>query len=115
MKRSAGFLSLLLIPLSACSSTSINVIETGMFSNDPEQIIKIYDRVEEISLNRDGELVTKNSLEAMGFNFKAPNVEEVPGPTAFRKIFGAPVFNETYEKGEQPGASLKDLEAYRGF
>lgn len=102
--------------LSACTTTHVTSVETDMFDNDPEQILKVYNLVEEKSLGlENGQVITKNDLETMGFNFKAPNVEEFAGPVALRKIFGPKSFLSVYKKDNRPSNSLKQLEVYRGF
>lgn len=107
---------LILMLVAGCTTTHVTSVETGMFNDDPEQILKAYSLVEEKSLvSGNGQAITKSELETMGFNFKAPNVEELAGPTALLKVFGPYSFRNVHKKDERPGDSLKQLEIYHGF
>ena len=100
------FLFLIMLSIVGCTSTNLQIVETGMFDNNPDNIIAAYNQVEKCSESLTEAPLKKKDLEEMGFKFSAPNVEEISGPTAIRIIFGSMTFQND---------SKANLEAYKGF
>jgi hypothetical protein len=109
----ASAILLLLVPfLGGCTSTNVRVIETGMFDNEPGKIISAYEKVEQLEGNLEKTQLKKADLEAIGFQFSAPNVEKIPGSVAFQMIFGSLVFADN--SGTKSDL-VAELGTYQGF
>ena len=96
---------------SGCTNTRVSRIETGMFRDKPELLLDAYENLRQ---RTEKETLTRKEVEAMGFDLKAPNVEDIPGPLALKRIFGNAVFEK--KMGDtSPERLLKKFEDYRGF
>ncbi len=105
-------LMLVLVAVAGCTSTKITQVETGMFDNSPERLLAAYELVE----NRIGnnEILTRQEFEAMGFDLKAPNVEDLPGQLALKRLFGDAAFKGR-NGSKKAAASLNQFADYRGY
>lgn len=110
-KRLLAPLVILALVATSCTSTRTIQIETGMFENDPDKILGTY---EAVAGRSNDEVLTKQDLERMGFDLKAPNVESIAGPIALKRIFGSLVFENS--RGENSPTTLPEkFSDYRGF
>ena len=110
-RRSLVPLMVVLVAAVGCTSTRTSRLETGMFDDKPERMVGAY---EALAVRSGVELLSKKDLEMMGFNLKAPNVENLPGPIALRRIFGDKVLQSS-DKGHHIEESLEQLSEFRGF
>ncbi len=112
MKALALAVALLGAAVSGCTSVRTDTTETGLFENDPDKLVSAFEYLEEKTSN--GERLTLEDLECLGFNLKAPNIEDMPGPTALKRIFGDTVFLD--EKGAaRADVNLSEFAQYRGY
>ena len=105
-------IALVLVTAIGCTSTKISTVETGLFENNPDKITAAYDELKKQV--RSGKVITKEELECMGFDLRAPNIELVPGPDAFSRIFGGEFFLDKAGIGKLP-SSFQELSRYQGY
>jgi len=90
-----------------CTSVAVSEVESGLFENRTEKIIAAYEL-----LGR--EPITQEKLKEIGFDLSAPNIERIPGSTAFRRIFGDRVFNHG-DGARKLNSAIKEFSNYSGF
>ena len=109
-------LALVVVLLSAaavgCTSTSVSSIETGLFENDPDKLVDAHDRLEQERLR--GNVITRKDVMTMGFNLTAPNVAELQGPDALKRIYGDQVFRVAGDV-EKMDTNLQQFARYRCY
>lgn len=101
---------LLLMIVVGCKITKYDTIKTGMFSDKPEEHLSVYSKVK----NLDKKPTKKELEEIFHFNFNSPNVEQVPGPMAFRIIFGDNYFQGGGSNPANLAPSLTEAGKYYG-
>lgn len=84
------FVSVLLF---SCTITKVNEVKTGLFGNDLEKLSAAYERVDQLERGKATRKDVEKILE-IEFQKRLPsNVERVPGPQTFRRVFGDNVFH----------------------
>lgn len=101
---------LLLMIVVGCKITKYDTIKTGMFSDKPEEHLSVYSKVKGLEKKP-----TKKELEKIfHFDFNAPNLERLDGPTAFRIIFGDNYFQGGGSDPDKLDLSLTKAGMYHG-
>ncbi len=108
MKRALFFVPIL---LAACTITEKSRINTGLFDGDLKKLSEAYEQLEKLELSK----ATQKDVEAIGFNLVAPNVERVPGPASFRRIFGDTVFQNAIGDAKNAATLLSEMQHYRAY
>lgn len=103
--------ALLILPLliSACTITEISRVNTGLFDGDLKKLSEAYEKVDKMERGK----ATRADVEAIGFNLGAPNIERIPGPAAFRRIFGDTVFQNALGDPKNAQTLLKEMQQYK--
>jgi outer membrane murein-binding lipoprotein Lpp len=100
-----------LLVLSGCVVTKESTVKTGLFNDNFQELSAAYEKVDQMERGK----ATRQEIEALGFNFSADNVERVPGPFAFRRIFGENVFQNALSDYSKADVLLAELNQYKAF
>ncbi len=97
---------------SGCTITEINRVDTGLFEGDLKKLSDAFKQVEEmpVGVTKRGEIE-----ERTGIRFDAPNVERVPGPAAFRRIFNESVFQSALANPANAPKLLLEMQPYTAY
>lgn len=93
-----------------CTTTHNESIKTGLFKDDISKILEAYGKIDECDPNP-----TKKQLKDVGWDFSAPNIERVPGPPAFRRIFGENFFQGAGSDLAKMKEAPKEAEKFHAF
>ena len=94
-----------------CVSTHTIDVKTGMFGNDLRKLVEVYRAVDTVGNGK----IDSRTMEQMGFNFSAQNVERLSGAAVFRKIFGDTVFQHAVSNPQEAAALLTEMNRYYAF
>lgn len=114
LTRSALSLSLVscfLLLSAGCTITETKRVKTGLFDNDLQKILEAYDSVENLERGR----ATIRDVEKVGFKIRAPNVEQIPGPAAFQRIYGGTFFQGAGTDSKKLIELLEETKRYKAF
>lgn len=93
-----------------CTTTHNESIKTGLFGDDINKIFEAYGVIDKCGPNP-----TNEKLKELKWNFDAPNIERVPGPAAFRRIFGDNFFQGAGSDLAKMKEALKEAEKFHAF
>jgi hypothetical protein len=100
-----------LLFLSACQTTSTTELKTGAFKDDFTQMFDAYKAIDALGNAK----LERKTVEKLGFNFDAKNVERVPGITAFRRIFGDASLQHVLTDPNKFGDLLREMNTYHAY
>jgi len=110
--RAAMFAMLLSVP--GCTITEISRINTGICEGDLKKLSDAFQCLE--NKKEQGKITFADVQEIFGKDFhKAPNVERVPGPAAFRRIFQDAVFQSALADPRNAEKLLSEMQEYRAY
>ncbi len=94
----------------SCKTTHEDSIKTGLFEDNISKIFKAYEEIDKC-----GPSPTKEELKDAKWDFGAPNIERVPGPAAFRRIFGDNFFQGAGSDKAKMRETLEEAEKFHAF
>ncbi len=89
----------------SCTVTQTDINKTGMFDDDINKLLVAYDKI------RPGQ--KGSEIQALGFNFEAKNVKQMPGPKAMVALFGPNVFQSALMDHSRLDKLLEELNHYK--
>jgi hypothetical protein len=97
--------------LPACQTTKTTELKTGAFNNDFEKMFDSYKSLDDLN----GAKIERKTVEKLGFDFNAKNVERVPGITAFRRIFSDAALQHVLTDPNKFGELLQEMNSYYAY
>ena len=96
-----------------CTITNLSVVKTGLFEDDLHKLSDAYEVVDKMER---GKATFAQVEEVFGTNFdRASNVERIPGPMAFRRIYGDNVFYGAGIDEKKRDELLHETKQYKAF
>ncbi len=111
-----GLLAVCLLSLVVgCTITDTSQVNTGLFGGDLKKLSDAYEKLDKLKRNE----ATLQEVQDLGFKleyrYKTPNIEQVPGPAAFQRIFGSTVFQGALMDPKNGDKLLEEAQHYKAF
>lgn len=98
--------------LAGCTITEINRVDTGLFNGDLRKLSEAFQKMD--AMER-GKASKKLIEEQTGFKLDAPNIERLPGPAAFRRVFNETVFQSALSNPANVPKLLQEMQPYQAY
>lgn len=106
MKTTMNAALAIMLPLMAgCRSYDTNVVRSGLFKDDLNEMFKAYDKIKE-------GVTTRSELKELGFDLNYPNVRHVQGTEAMKVMLGENYFQAAYNVQSKIEDFVKYLNDY---
>ena len=107
----ATILLVVAIFVPGCTITEVSQVQTGIFGNDLQKLSEAYEKLDKMDRGK----TKKSDVEEMGFDLRASNVERVPGPAAFRRIFNDSAFQGALADPKNAETLLREMQQYKAY